>query len=164
MAVKNVISIATPPVSAEAAHAMPDRLSLHLGFVLNRAAQQMRETFETALEPLAIKPRHYGVMSIIAEAGPLPQHVIGEKLNCDRNMMVAIVDDLEKSGLARRDVHPSDRRAYAVNLTPAGRKLLEKARAIASSVENGFLAPLTAKQQRQLHQLLKLLTCREVSE
>jgi len=158
------IMSSTPPASAVAAHPMPDQLSLHLGFVLNRAAQELRETFEKALEPLAIKPRHYGVLSIIAEAGPLPQHIIGEKLNCDRNTMVSIVDDLEKLGLARRDVHPEDRRAYAVCLTPSGRRMLEKAQGVAGTVESDFLAPLTAKQQRQLHQLLKLLLCRDVPE
>jgi DNA-binding MarR family transcriptional regulator len=133
------------------------QMSLHLGFALNRVAQQMRERFEQALLPLGIKPRHYGALRVISEAGPMPQNAIGEILDCDRNMMVSIVDDLEKLELARRDVHPQDRRAYAVCLTPAGRRLLEKANAIALSVESQFLAPLSTKQRRQLHELLGAL-------
>jgi DNA-binding MarR family transcriptional regulator len=151
------VSPTPPQLSADSAQQMPDNLSLHLGFVLNKAAQQMRESFEQALEPLGIKPRHYGVLSVIAEAGPLPQNVIGDKLDCDRNTMVSIVDDLEKAGLARREVHPDDRRAYAVCLTAPGRKLLKEAQAVAGAVESKFLAPLNAKQRRQLHQLLKQL-------
>jgi len=133
------------------------KLSLHLGFVLNRATQHMRERFEEALRPLGIKSRHYGALRVISEAGPLPQNVIGEILDCDRNMMVAVVDDLEGLDLARRDVHPLDRRAYAVRLTPAGRRLLEKANAIALQVEAEFLAPLSPRQRKQLHELLGAL-------
>jgi MarR family transcriptional regulator, lower aerobic nicotinate degradation pathway regulator len=159
-------AISSTPVQTapETAHQVPSRLTLHLGFVLNKAAQQMRETFEQSLEPLGVKPRHYGVLSIIAEAGPLPQHMIGAQLSCDRNMMVSIIDDLERAGLARREVHPDDRRAYAVCLTASGRKLLDKTQAIADTVERNFLAPLTPKQRRQLHQLLKLLLHRDDPE
>jgi DNA-binding MarR family transcriptional regulator len=132
-------------------------LPLHLGFVLNKAAQRMREGFEESLKPLKIKPRHYGVLSVISEAGPLPQHIIGEILSCDGNSMVAIVDDLEKLSLARRDVHPADRRAYAVCITPVGKRLLEKANNVADRVEKRFLAPLNQSQQRQLQQLLDRL-------
>jgi MarR family transcriptional regulator, lower aerobic nicotinate degradation pathway regulator len=133
------------------------RMSMHLGFVLNRATQQMREAFETELRPLGIKSRHYGVLRVVSEAGPMPQHIIGSLLHCDRNMMVSVVDDLERLGLARRDVNPQDRRAYAIGLTPAGRRLLEKANALALKVEQDFLAPLSPRQRRQLQELLNIL-------
>ena len=152
-----VSRIATAPVlEANERQALP-RLSLHLGFVLNRATQQMREDFESALRPLGIKSRHYGVLRVAAEAGPLPQQIIGDILSCDRNMMVSIVDDLEQLGLARRDVNPQDRRAYAISLTAAGKKLLDKANAIALAVEEKFLAPLSPRQRRQLQELLNTL-------
>lgn len=40
-----------------------------------------------------------------------------------------IVDRLEERKLVRRVSHPSDRRAVLVELTPAGRRLLDRARA-----------------------------------
>lgn len=153
MAQRNLISLS---LKTDTSQAVP-RLSLHLGFVLNSAAQQMRERFDGALRPLGIKPKHYGVLRVISEAGPLPQHIIGDLLSCDRNMMVSIVDDLEAFDLARREVHPQDRRAYAVRLTPAGKRMLEKANAVAVAVESDFLSPLSPKQRRQLQELLGAL-------
>lgn len=43
-----------------------------------------------------------------------------------RSNITGLVDRLEKRGLLQRKDNPSDRRAYKVTLTVAGRKLIEK--------------------------------------
>ena len=41
-----------------------------------------------------------------------------------RNVMVTVVDKLERQGLVARMPHPGDRRAFAVTLTDKARELL----------------------------------------
>jgi DNA-binding MarR family transcriptional regulator len=47
-------------------------------------------------------------------------------------------------------------------VTPAGRKMLIKARAIAARLDDDFLAPLTAEQRKQLQKLLLALAVEHV--
>src|SRR3712207_5117293 len=45
---------------------------------------------------------------------------LARELNCDRSYVTAIVDDLERAGLAERRVAPEDRRAETTPPTPRG--------------------------------------------
>lgn len=71
--------------------------------------------------------------------------------------MVALIDDLERRGLARRDPHPIDGRAYAVAITTAGRRLQRRAQRALLACEREFLAPLTPSEQAALAGLLARL-------
>jgi DNA-binding MarR family transcriptional regulator len=69
--------------------------------------------------------------------------------------MVALIDELERAGLAKRRPHPTDRRAREVSITPKGRRVLERARRMAAEVEDEVLRGLTAAQRRELLTLLR---------
>ena len=136
---------------------LPAVLAGSTGFLLNKAAQRAREHFERALAPLGLRSRHYGVLALLAEAGPLAQGEVGERLRVDRTTMVAVVDDLERLGLAERQRAPQDRRAYALAITPPGRHTLDEGRQLLATVEAELLAALSTDERRQLHALLALL-------
>ena len=145
-------------IAAEGGPAEPPRmLKEHLGFVLNRAAGRVREEFGKALAPLLITPRHYGLLTLLAEAGGLTQQEAGERVFCDRTTMVNLMDDLERLGLAERVARPDDRRAYAIRLTRRGRLVQAKGRAIANRVNTRFLRPLTRGEVARLRELLERL-------
>jgi DNA-binding MarR family transcriptional regulator len=67
---------------------------------------------------------------------------------------VALVDDLEARGAVKRDKHPSDRRAYALSLTPKGKKLFENGLEVAISVEGRLCRNLSGADKTQLLALL----------
>jgi DNA-binding MarR family transcriptional regulator len=131
-----------------------------IGFLLNKAAIDVRGRFEKALQSHKLTPRHFGVLSFIAEVGPLSQQQIAENIACDRTTMVALVDELEQAGLARREPDSSDRRKYSVVITEGGRKLLRKAGEIAISVEKEFLSGFSKQEQETLRTLLKRIVFR----
>ena len=135
----------------------PPVLMRHWGFVVNKAAQLVREAFEDSLRPMGIGARHYGTLLLIATDGPCSQHAIGERIACDRTTMVGIVDDLERLRLAERRADPLDRRAYAVHPTEAGRKVLARAQRAALNAEEEFLKPLSGAERKQLQALLARL-------
>src|SRR5689334_11190383 len=61
------------------------------------------------------------VLKMLAAVGSCSQQTLSEELRIDRSVMVSIADDLERSGLVRRERNSNDRRAYAVSITEAGR-------------------------------------------
>lgn len=61
----------------------------------------------------------------------LSQQELAGRQTIHRNVMVDLVDDLERRGLVERRRHPNDRRAYAAQLTDSGRELLRRAEQIA---------------------------------
>jgi DNA-binding MarR family transcriptional regulator len=139
------------------APALPATLAASTGFLLSKAAQRALGEVEAALQPLGIRTRHYGALAALAEAGPLSQQRLGEWLRVDRTTMVALVDDLERLGLATRQRLPNDRRAYALELSSAGKRTLSRARRAIASAEDATLAILEPAERKQLHNLLQRL-------
>jgi DNA-binding MarR family transcriptional regulator len=64
------------------------------------------------------------------------------------------VDRLEEAGLVQRRRSADDGRGRVVRLTPAGRRLIDKAFTAHMANEHRLLEPLTAAQQTQLEKLL----------
>ena len=71
--------------------------------------------------------------------------------------MVALIDELERQDLVARRRLPSDRRAYALELTPAGATLLARAGEVMAAAEAETLAALSAAERQRLHALLERL-------
>ena len=85
--------------------------------------------------------------------GILPSE-IADQLGVTRATVTGLLDGLEKCNLISRTMHPEDRRAFCIELTPKGRQFLaamlpEHYRRIA-----GLMAHLDHAEQRQLVALL----------
>jgi DNA-binding MarR family transcriptional regulator len=127
------------------------------GFLLNKAAQKVREFYEEQLRPLGLNGKDYGVMVVLEEKGSISQHEIGMCIYIDRTTMVGIIDNLEKRGLVERKEHPTDRRSHSIYLTPKGKDTLSKAHHLGIQVEKRFLNCLGVKEQKEFLRLLKQL-------
>ena len=68
--------------------------------------------------------------------------------------LTGIVDRLHTEGLVRRSVHPADRRAFRLTLTPKGRRLVRRAQRRHHRALTALLAGVPA---RDLHVLRRLL-------
>ena len=136
---------------------VPPALVNSVGFLLNEAATVIREMDEVALAALGIDPRQLGILMTIRVEGSQSQQAIGRKHRIDRTTMVKLTDALEQRGLVVRAVHPSDRRRYALSLTPEGETLLEQGLALVKQTQDKFLCPLTDAEWGQLRQLLTRL-------
>lgn len=99
------------------------------------------------------------VLKMLAAVGPCSQQALSEELRIDRSVMVGVCDDLERSGLVRRERNPRDRRSYAVTITDAGlRRVAEAEETVPAFLDETF-GVLTAREREQLTALLgKLLS------
>ncbi len=139
---------ATPPFGLHVA------LSRHTGFLINRIAIEARKQFTARLESLDLNLRMWGVLNVLDVEGEITQHALGNGVGIDPSSMVATIDELEAKGLVQRGRHPSDRRAHALRLTELGRETLARGRDLARGAQNELLAPLSAAERKQLHELL----------
>ena len=54
----------------------------------------------------------------------MTQQQLGRAIGMDPSSMVSTIDELEAKGWVERRRHPTDRRAYALHITDAGRETL----------------------------------------
>jgi DNA-binding MarR family transcriptional regulator len=125
-----------------------------IGPLLRRAHRRAANAFTEALRPLGLQSKHFGVLLALHRAGPLSQRQLIDRLDSDKSSMVRIIDELESRDLCTRTPAAGDRRAYAVQLTDAGRELFSQAEHTASDVSAALLSGLAAAERRQLQDLL----------
>jgi len=135
----------------------PEPLASALGFLISWNGQRTAAKFAAALEPLEMRPPHFGVMRLIEAAPGSTQQELVERSMIDPSSMVGVLDELESLGLAERRAHPTDRRKRAVHLTAKGKRKLERAMAVAMETAEDVLEPLSERERETLRKLLRKL-------
>lgn len=108
-----------------------------------------------ALQSIGLTPALFAVLNYLRAREGAIQQQIGSAMGIDPSTMVSLVDQLERTGLAKRRPHPLDRRAREVLITPKGRRTLKRARELAEEVETDVLQGLSPAERRQLITLLR---------
>jgi DNA-binding MarR family transcriptional regulator len=108
-----------------------------------------------ALETVGLTPPLFALLNVLGAREGAIQQEIGRAMGIDPSTMVSLIDQLESAELAKRRPHPKDRRAREVSITPKGRRTLERARGLATQVEDDVLRGLSAAERRQLLTLLR---------
>lgn len=125
-----------------------------VGFLLSSVGFAVARRFALTLQEFDLEPRDFALLRAISFTEGLSQQALGERLEIPASRMVAVVDELEQRGLVERRQNPADRRARALYLTPAGRKLFEKAFKAAFAHEQAVTGQLTDAEREQLRELL----------
>lgn len=129
--------------------------AVSVGFTLSSLGYAVSRRFQATLAPLGLEPREFALLRTIAPQQGASQQAIGEQLQIPPSRMVAFVDALEERGLVERRPNPEDRRARALYLTAAGRKLLAKAFKLASELEAQLCSQLTEVERWALLDALR---------
>ena len=132
-----------------------------IGFLLVQLGTLVAAQFRERLEPLGIEPRHFGMLTRLAENEGKAQQAIGELIGLNPTQMVFLVDELEDRGLVERRRNPADRRSYGLYLTDAGRDLLGQVQAVARDHQGTLGSSLTWSEREQLTALLRRLAAEQ---
>jgi DNA-binding MarR family transcriptional regulator len=108
-----------------------------------------------ALATIGLTPALFALLNLLGSRDGAIQQELGAAMGVDPSTMVSLIDELERAGLAKRSPHPTDRRARAVNITPKGRRHLERGRQMAFQLEDEVLGGLSAAERRELLRLLR---------
>ena len=102
-------------------------LGSDVGYLLRRAQLTVFADFGETLGELELRPGQFAVLTVIDHNPGVTQSEVCELLGIQRPNFVAVIDDLEARGLARRTSSAADRRSNSLTLTPAGKRLLQRA-------------------------------------
>lgn len=96
--------------------------------VLDRllAISQLLEADQAAeLDRLGLTTPRTHLLWVVYHGGPATQIQLAEAMGVTPRNVTALVDALDATGFARREPHPSDRRAVLVHLTERGLSIME---------------------------------------
>ena len=127
---------------------LPDRLRL----VVTRLARRLRQQSDAA-----ISPTQAAALATIERRGPLTLGELAETERVQPPTITAAVDRLETQGLVARRRDPDDRRVARVEVTRAGRKLLEQTRARTSAYLERRIDDLSARDRATLERAADIL-------
>ncbi|GAB1692403.1 MarR family winged helix-turn-helix transcriptional regulator [Krasilnikovia sp. M28-CT-15] len=84
----------------------------------------------------------YVVLSALRDQPMRTQVALATSIGADKTRLIAVLDELQRRALIRREPDPADRRARLLGLTPAGRRLHQRIRADIRAAEQDLLAAL----------------------
>src|SRR5271155_1789939 len=130
-----------------------------VGYPLRRAQIAVFEDFGRRFAALDLTPAQYSTLVAIGDNPGRNQSEIAGALGIQRPNFVAMMDELERRGLAERFRSGADRRSNTVMLTSAGHALLARAHAERAGQEAAIDSLLGAETRIALiTTLLKLAT------
>ena len=139
-----------------AAHAVSpsDRLEA-LGLLIYGLSKTWREEMDRRLRPLGLTRVQWQALLWLSRAGgALSQRELSDLLEIGAPATVALVDRMERDGLAARSAVAGDRRRNAVTLTTKARRTLKTIQATASRLRRDVLHGLSRDEIDTLCALL----------
>lgn len=124
-----------------------------------RLASHLDRELTKVFAALGLPPGGFDVLATLLRAGPpyeLSPNDLLRWMLVTSGTMTHRLDLLEKSGWVERRPNPADGRGVLVALTAPGKALADKALAAHLDNETRLLAGLTAVQQEQLADLLRI--------
>ncbi|AEE44467.1 MarR family transcriptional regulator [Cellulomonas fimi] len=147
------------PVPQAGAPTVPADESAELLDLLHRLLRDVRRAAVGAVGPGAQAPGQVRMLRVLQHCdGPLRLGQVATALDVAPRSVTSKVDTAEADGLVRRVADPTDRRATLIELTEAGRALLDDVSARRHEGVAGRLDRLDADERAQLLALLRRLT------
>lgn len=125
-----------------------------VGYAIRRAQILIYEDFLAALEPWDITPQRFSALTLIASNAELKLTDLARILGIARSGAVQLVDQLQAMGYVTRRDAVADKRAYALTLTPAGRRAHASITRAVQAHDQRISAQLSDAERTQLIALL----------
>lgn len=124
--------------------------------VMRKAFRTIDAKVSESFREFGLTPTQFGVLDVLfAKGGAMKIGELIDSMLATSGNMTVVIKNMEKNGWVTRTTCPTDKRAYLVTLTEAGRDLIQKALpAHIVAVEETF-SVLTEEEQEQLIELLK---------
>lgn len=124
---------------------------------LRKASRRISQFYDAALAPISLKSTQFSILSEIERGsvdGPLTMCELAAAMVMDRSTIGHNLRPLERDRLLVLRLDPKDRRKRYVELTPAGRAVLRKARRIWRLAEGRFEKSFGKEHAAELRSVL----------
>ena len=121
--------------------------------IASTRSPRQRDRLQRALG-LSLSETNLGALQLVYRHGPLAVSDVARRLEVDLSNASRQLRALEDQGLVARRVDPADRRVARFVVTAAGRRVLERVRAVALNDYAVALDDWSVRDRRQLASLL----------
>lgn len=141
---------------AEAVLRPPSLLALP-SYLAGHAARIGHDALVEAVGRNGLRLPHFAALTALSDFGPLPQHVLADRLGFQRSHLGSYLDAIEERGLVRRTRDRADRRRQVVELTEEGVALQRRLWLVAEESQDSFLGCFSQAERETLTTLLRRL-------
>ena len=127
------------------------------GYRLQRTTGTAMQRYKAVFAEFGLRRTTFSCLSLIIDNPGMRQGQLGEVLAIERPNLVQIVEDLLSRGLISRAPSETDRRAYALTPTEAGRALFARSLAAVQALDARMTQGLSPSEVDTLHSLLDRL-------
>ena len=122
--------------------------------VMRKAFRTIDAKVSETFKEFDLTPTQFGVMDVLNAKGRMKIELIDCMLATSGNMTV-VIKNMEKKGWLSRQACPTDKRAFEVDLTDEGRRIIQAAIPPHQRAIEETFSVLTSEEQTQLVELLK---------
>jgi MarR family transcriptional regulator for hemolysin len=117
-------------------------------------ARAIRQSYDQRFSDLDLNLSEASVLAYVAEHGALSQTQIAKSLGLGRAATGALIDVLEDRDLVQRETDPDDRRVWLVEITIAGKELVEEVYIRDQILRKQLRTGITRQERQQLAAVL----------
>ena len=117
-------------------------------------ARAIRQSYDQRFNDLDLNLSEASVLAYVAEHGALTQTQIAISLGLGRAATGALIDVLEDRALVQRQTNPDDRRVWLVEITIAGKELVEEVYVRDQILRKQLRNGITRQERQQLAAVL----------
>ena len=130
-------------------------LKTSLGYLLKEASSALRAEMEAVLRPLGMTVTHYSCLELLAQRPGLSNSELARGAFVTRQSMNVLLQTLERDGDVTRPAEARVGKVLPTQLTPRGRRSLERATVAVRSVEVRMLSGLSQDEQSDARRILQ---------
>jgi DNA-binding MarR family transcriptional regulator len=124
---------------------------------IHRATRQIGIHLATELAALKLAPHEGHVLSYLRSYAPCPIAVLHRVFGLQRSTLTSMLDRLERRGLVRRELSPTDRRSFLIHLTDAGADLAEAVQKPVEELERRIFSELAPEDLRGFDRVIEAI-------
>ena len=111
--------------------------------------------FASEVGEVDLPPGRFALLTLIGRNPGISQTELSQANGRDKSSLTPVVEDLVRRGLVERKRMDSDRRAYSLNVTPAGKKVLTMMTRCARRHERNLDHVIGERDRKRFIQILK---------
>ncbi|TND09628.1 MAG: transcriptional regulator [Bacteroidetes bacterium] len=130
----------------------------NIGFLLWQASNKWQRNMKAALDSIGLTHVQYLLLNALAQTGKTQtQSALAAAAGADVMMTSKVLRTLEKKKFISRKIQAGDSRSMNVQLSDAGKKILQKADVLVEKTDEDFFSALPSKRSKFVKNLSALL-------
>ena len=127
------------------------------GYYIRRLQQIAVAIFLQETHRHNVTPVQYAALQRVNVAPGVDQRTLARAVGLDTSTIGGVIDRLEARGLMQRSASPEDRRVRLLDLTKAGREMLDAIEPDMLRAQDRILAPLPPAERTEFMRMLRAL-------